>query len=30
LWDTAKWETYRDQAMSDFAQTDHPFDLGGF
>ena len=30
LWDTARWETYRDQAMADFAQTDHPFDLGGF
>ncbi len=30
LWDTAQWERYRDQAMADFAQTDHPFDLGGF
>ena len=30
LWDTARWESYRDQAMADFAQTDHPFDLGGF
>jgi MraZ protein len=30
LWDTGRWETYRDQAMADFAQTDHPFDLGGF
>ncbi|HSJ44942.1 MAG TPA: division/cell wall cluster transcriptional repressor MraZ [Euzebyales bacterium] len=30
LWDTARWEAYRDQAMADFAQTDHPFDLGGF
>lgn len=30
LWDTARWERYRDQAMADFAQTDHPFDVGGF
>ncbi len=30
LWDTTRWERYRDQAMADFAQTDHPFDLGGF
>lgn len=30
LWDTARWEQYRDQAMHDFADTDHPFDLGGF
>lgn len=30
LWDAARWESYRDQAMADFAQTDHPFDLGGF
>ena len=30
LWDTARWESYRDQAMADFAQTDSPFDLGGF
>jgi MraZ protein len=30
LWDAARWEQYRNQAMADFAQTDHPFDLGGF
>ena len=30
LWDTASWEAYRDQAMADFAETDAPFDLGGF
>ena len=30
LWDTARWETYRDQAMAEFAETEHPFDLGGF
>jgi MraZ protein len=29
LWDSARWETYRDQAMADFATTDQPFDLGG-
>ncbi|MDP8978328.1 MAG: division/cell wall cluster transcriptional repressor MraZ [Actinomycetota bacterium] len=28
LWDTAAWETYRDRAMSDFANTERPFDLG--
>jgi MraZ protein len=30
LWDTARWDAYRDQAMADFARTDSPFDLGGF
>lgn len=29
LWDSAAWDTYRSQAMSDFATTDTPFDLGG-
>lgn len=30
LWNTPSWEVYRDQAMADFAETDSPFDLGGF
>lgn len=30
LWDSARWDQYRDQAMADFAGTDLPFDLGGF
>lgn len=30
LWDVERWNTYRDQAMADFAETDMPFDLGGF
>ncbi len=29
LWDTAAWERYRDAAMSEFAATDRPFDVGG-
>jgi MraZ protein len=29
LWDSQRWEAYRDQAMADFATTDQPFDLGG-
>lgn len=29
LWDSARWETYRDSAMADFANTEQPFDLGG-
>lgn len=30
LWNAARWETYRDQAMTEFAETEHPFELGGF
>ena len=30
LWDHARWDAYRDEAMSEFAETDSPFDLGGF
>lgn len=30
LWDAERWNSYRDQAMADFAQTDLPFDIGGF
>ncbi len=30
LWDTSRWDAYRDQAMAEFAETDAPFDLGGF
>lgn len=29
LWDSGAWEGYREQALSDFASTDKPFDLGG-
>lgn len=29
LWDTERWEQYRDQGMADFANTEQPFDLGG-
>ena len=29
LWDTARWEAYRSQAMAEFAETEAPFDLGG-
>lgn len=29
LWDTARWEEYRDQGMAEFANTDESFDLGG-
>lgn len=29
VWDTPTWESYRDQAMADFAATDRPFDVGG-
>jgi MraZ protein len=29
LWDTARWNSYRDDAMAAFANTDQPFDLGG-
>ncbi|HWH32704.1 MAG TPA: division/cell wall cluster transcriptional repressor MraZ [Egibacteraceae bacterium] len=29
LWDAGRWETYRDSAMADFANTEQPFDLGG-
>jgi MraZ protein len=29
LWDTSRWEAYRDGAMADFANTEQPFDLGG-
>ncbi|MGH3665677.1 MAG: division/cell wall cluster transcriptional repressor MraZ [Egibacteraceae bacterium] len=30
LWDSGAWETYRDQAMRDFANTEQPFNLGIF
>lgn len=30
LWDAGRWEEYREQAMHEFAETEHPFDLGGF
>ena len=30
LWDALSWEAYRDQAMAEFAETDSPFELGGF
>lgn len=29
LWDSVRWEAYRDSAMADFANTEQPFDLGG-
>lgn len=29
LWDTPRWEQYREQGMADFADTEQPFDLGG-
>jgi MraZ protein len=29
LWNAAAWETYRTQAMADFADTERPFDVGG-
>ena len=28
LWDTARWESYRDQAMRDYANTCEAFNLG--
>ncbi|CAN5342851.1 division/cell wall cluster transcriptional repressor MraZ [soil metagenome] len=28
LWDTTAWEAYRERAMTDFANTERPFDLG--
>jgi MraZ protein len=30
LWNTGRWDAYREQAMTEFAETDSPFDLGGF
>jgi MraZ protein len=30
LWDAARWEAYRDEAMADFATTDTPFGQGIF
>ncbi len=30
LWDYARWEAYRDEAMADFAGTDEPFGAGIF
>lgn len=30
LWDTVRWDGYREQAMAEFADTDSPFDIGGF
>ena len=29
LWDAAAWEAYRSEAISDFAGTERPFDVGG-
>jgi MraZ protein len=29
LWNAESWETYRSEAMADFAATEHPFDVGG-
>lgn len=29
LWNTGRWETYRDEGMAEFAETAAPFDLGG-
>lgn len=29
LWNAEAWETYRGEAMADFAATEHPFDVGG-
>jgi MraZ protein len=29
LWDAPAWEAYRSEAMSDFAGTERPFDVGG-
>lgn len=29
LWNAPAWETYRTQAMADFADTERPFDVGG-
>lgn len=28
LWDWARWEAYREQAMAEFASTEQPFDHG--
>lgn len=30
LWDAARWERYREEAMADFAGTDQPFGHGIF
>ncbi len=30
LWDTTRWEAYRDEGMDEFANTEHAFDLGAF
>lgn len=30
LWNSAAWDEYRDQAMTDFANTDESFNLGMF
>ena len=30
LWNTPAWESYRDRAMTDFANTDESFNLGMF
>lgn len=29
LWDSDRWERYRDQGMADFANTEQPFNIGG-
>ncbi|QBI18140.1 transcriptional regulator MraZ [Egibacter rhizosphaerae] len=29
LWDRERWESYRSEAMEEFAATDSPFELGG-
>ncbi len=28
IWDTARWEAYRDEGMEEFAGTEHAFDMG--
>ena len=30
IWDSGAWDTYRDRAMSEFANTEQAFDLGIF
>ena len=30
IWDSERWESYRDEAMQTFANTDQPFNLGMF
>ena len=30
LWDSSTWDSYRDEAMNDFANTNEPFGVGTF